>query len=322
MLSSPAVVLVDLNNALYRYYHTQNPITYNNQRMECVYSILKYIKRLSEGEVISDVGKVIVVADHKDKSFRGFVSPTYKSNRSEMDEELRSQESIIHEALSSYGFPLIKKAGVEADDSIGMLATYYGALGKRVVIVATDKDYHQLIDENISIYNPMSKTLYDVRKSEEKMLVTPNKVADLLALMGDKTDGINGIPGVGAKTAAKWLNQYGDLGNVIANSNDINGVVGESLRSNLDLLITNKSLTKIVTDQSLLLKSEIDLCNFTEPDMETYNSLKKMYKLNLDSAANGSKGFSLGFEEIPISAYEQDALNYSEAQHSETEFFF
>ncbi|MCP4010558.1 MAG: DNA polymerase I, partial [Proteobacteria bacterium] len=164
------------------------------------------------------------------------------------------------------GLPLICMPGVEADDVIGTLAAQATAQKLDVLIVTGDKDMAQLVNQHVTLIDTMKDQTLDARGVKDKFGVRPDQIIDYLALMGDSSDNIPGVPKVGPKTAVKWLNQYETVDNLMAHSEEIGGKVGESLRENLDLLIMSQALTTIKLDVDL--DYECDSLHFTEPDRE------------------------------------------------------
>jgi DNA polymerase-1 len=192
-----------------------------------------------------------VVFDAKGKTFRHQLYEAYKANRPLMDDDLQVQIEPLHQLIKAMGLPLIIETGVEADDVLGALAQYGEQQGFEVIISTGDKDMAQLVTENITLENSMSNTKMDIQGVIDKFGVKPEQIIDYLALMGDSSDNIPSIPKVGTKTAAKWLNKYQTLDNLVASANEIKGKVGENLRANLEQLKLSKQLTTIKTDLNL-----------------------------------------------------------------------
>jgi DNA polymerase-1 len=309
------VVLVDLHNALYRYYNTQDARIIDGQRVETVSASLNFIRKISEGHFTDVPDKVIVVSDSDELTFRHYLSPEYKGNRSPMDDELKSQLDLCNQALMAMGIPHLSKDGVEADDTIGMLSSYYASLGYRVVIVTADKDFYQLINSEIQVYNPRKKQIIDTDGCIERLMVEPQKVADLLAIMGDKVDNITGVKGAGLKTAAKWLNEYGSIQGIILNMNDIGGVVGSNLKESVEHLMTNLSLTKIQNNALFLTDADHAQINDAHRDEMLVAELMNKYRFK---AINSDSGQSLGMQNLPpLEAYS----DYVEVDSREFSFF-
>lgn len=282
----PLVILLDVNNALYRYFHTSTPRLFNEQRIETANAVLNYVKKLLNGVVHREPEKVIAVADNDEPTFRHYLFADYKSQREGMKPELARQEPICHQAIEALGVPVIRKSGVEADDAMGMLANYYGSKGYYVLMITTDKDMHQLITDNIHIFHPQKKVIIDADYTREYMGVEPSQVPDLLAIMGDKVDGVEGLFGVGQSIAGKWLAEHGCLEEIVRNMDDIPNVAGEKLRTHYQRLLFNKSLTTIQADPRFLTEKELRYVENHGRDEEKCKMIKKLYGLNTVDSGN------------------------------------
>jgi DNA polymerase-1 len=182
-----------------------------------------------------------------------------------MPDDLRVQIQPLHELIRALGLPLIIEHGVEADDVLGSLAQNAARQGFQVIISTGDKDMAQLVNEHITLENTMTNTVMDVQGVEDKFGVKPEQIIDYLALMGDAVDNIPGVPKVGPKTAAKWLQQYGTLDNLMAHADDIKGKIGDNLREALAQLPLSRALTTINCD--VALHYCLDDLKRGEPDM-------------------------------------------------------
>ncbi|MFV2057951.1 MAG: DNA polymerase I, partial [Thiohalomonadales bacterium] len=245
------LLLVDGSSFLFRAYHAMPPLT--NQQGEptgAVYGVISMLRRLLERYQPSHI---CVVFDAKGKTFRNDIYAEYKANRPPMPDELRVQIQPIHDIVSALGFPKLVIEGVEADDVIGTLATQASVLKMECVIVTGDKDMAQLVNEHVSLLNTMTDTFTDRDGVIDKFAVKPKQIIDYLALMGDSSDNIPGVPKVGPKTAAKWLKLYGDLDGVISHADEIKGKVGENLRASLSFLPMSYQLATIVCDVDLAM---------------------------------------------------------------------
>ena len=192
-----------------------------------------------------------VIFDAKGKTFRNDLYPLYKANRPPMPDELRMQIEPLHALIRALGLPLISVPQVEADDVIGTLARLASLEGLETIISTGDKDLAQLVDEQVRLINTMNDSVLDHAGVEKKFGVPPELIVDYLALMGDTSDNVPGVPKVGPKTAAKWLNQYGSLEQVIEHADEIKGKVGQSLRDSLDQLALSRELVTIKCDVDL-----------------------------------------------------------------------
>lgn len=249
MADPQPLILVDGSSYLYRAFHALPPLT--NSRGEptgAVYGVANMLRKL-----LADYRPqhIAVVFDAKGRTFRDDLYEQYKANRPPMPEELQAQIEPLHELVEAMGLPLLSVPGVEADDVIGTLAVQAAAKGIPVVISTGDKDMAQLVSDRISLINTMTGTVLDPAGVVAKFGVPPERIVDLLALMGDTSDNIPGIPKVGPKTAAKWLSEYGSLDAVLAHADEIKGKVGESLREHRERLPLARRLATIHTDLPL-----------------------------------------------------------------------
>ncbi len=194
---------------------------------------------------------VAVVFDPKGDTFRNEIYSEYKANRPPMPSELREQIQPIHDIIRALGLKLIIKAGVEADDVIGTLARMATDAKRDTIISSSDKDMAQLVNEHVTVVDSMSNKVLDPAGVREKFGVEPGQIIDLLALTGDTSDNIPGVPSVGPKTAAKWLGQYGSVSNLVEKAEEIGGKVGEKLRESLETLPMSQDLARIRTELEL-----------------------------------------------------------------------
>jgi DNA polymerase-1 len=241
--NSKPFILIDGSSYLYRAFHALPPLS--NSRGEptgAVYGVINMLRSLVKEYAPRHIA---VVFDARGKTFRDELFDQYKANRPPMPEELSRQVEPLHALVRALGLPLLQVSGVEADDVIGTLARQASAQGMETLISTGDKDMAQLVGSHVTLVNTMSHTVLDRTGVVEKFGVPPERIIDLLALMGDSSDNIPGIPGVGPKTAAKWLQEYGSLDEVIAHAAGIKGKVGEKLRANLDTLALSRQLATI-----------------------------------------------------------------------------
>ncbi|MGD8617855.1 MAG: DNA polymerase I [Gammaproteobacteria bacterium] len=248
--SSP-LLLVDGSSYLYRAYHVPNLQRLTNAAGEptgAVYGVINMLRSL-----IAEYRPehMAVVFDARGKTFRHDRYEQYKANRPSMPDDLAAQVEKLHALVRAMGLPLLQVAGVEADDVIGTLASQATQQGIETVISTGDKDMAQLVSPHVKLVNTMSQTTLDPAGVEEKFGVPPGLIIDFLALTGDSSDNIPGIPGVGPKTAARWLTSYGSLDAVIAHADEIKGKAGENLRANLQTLALARELTAIRCDLDL-----------------------------------------------------------------------
>ncbi|MBK2357022.1 DNA polymerase I [Francisella hispaniensis] len=248
------IVLVDGSSYLFRAYHALPHLT--NSQGEPTGAIIGVINMLKKLPIMYDTEYVAVVFDAKGKNFRHQLYPEYKAHRKDMDDELRVQIEPLHQIIKKMGFPVIIEDGVEADDVIGTLAQNLQKQGYQIIISTGDKDMAQLVTDNIVLYDSMKNVTTDVAGVLQKYQISPQQIIDYLALMGDSSDNIPGIPKVGPKTAVKWLQDYQNIDGIIANQQQIKGKVGENLRNNIDLLKLSYQLATIKCDLELDLTVE------------------------------------------------------------------
>ena len=191
------------------------------------------------------------VFDAKGPTFRDDLYPEYKAHRSPMPDDLRAQIEPIHEVVRLMGWKVLDVPGVEADDVIGTLAVIAAKQGIEVIVSSGDKDLAQLVNSHITIIDTMNGKRRDLAGVEAEFGVPPHLMVDFQTLVGDVIDNVPGVPKVGPKTAAKWLQQYGSLDAVVANADAIKGVVGENLKMSLNWLPMGRQLLTIKTDCEL-----------------------------------------------------------------------
>ena len=267
---TPPIILVDGSSYLFRAFHALPPLTNSkNQQTGAVYGVINMLRKL-RAEYQPEY--MAVVFDAKGKTFRHEMYPDYKGTRPKMPEELSSQIQPLHELIRAQGFPLISEEGVEADDVIGTLAAQASAEGRDMLVSTGDKDMAQLVSPHVTLINTMTNKVMDAAGVEEKFGVKPEQIIDYLALMGDTSDNIPGVPKVGPKTAVKWLAEYGTLDNLVEHADEITGKIGENLRNALEQLPLSKDLTTIRCDVEL--HESLEDLKIGEADTET---LEKIY---------------------------------------------
>ena len=253
-MTGKKLVLVDGSSYLYRAFHALPPLS--NSRGEPTGAVLGVINMLNKMVKEEAPERIAVVFDAPGRTFRDDLFDQYKAHRPPMPDELRSQLQPLLDAVQGMGLPLLRISGVEADDVIGTLARRGVAAGYEVLISTGDKDMAQLVSPGIGLVNTMSNTRLDRDGVKLKFDVYPEQMIDYLALVGDSSDNIPGVSGVGPKTAAKWLKQYQTLDALIANAAAITGKVGENLRAELPTLELSRKLATIDTDVTLDLSPD------------------------------------------------------------------
>jgi len=221
---------------------------------------------------------IAVVFDAPGKTFRDELFEQYKAHRAPMPDDLRTQTQPLLELVAALGLPLLRISGVEADDVIGTLAVQASAQDIDVLISTGDKDMAQLVNPHISLINTMTGSRLDREGVKAKFDVYPEQIIDYLSLVGDSSDNIPGVPKVGPKTAAKWLNEYQSLDNLLIHVQDITGKVGDSLRESTATLELSRKLATI--ECALKLDTTPEALLASEPAMETLRTLCQRYELN------------------------------------------
>ena len=240
------LVLVDGSSYLFRAYHGLPKLESPSKHPTgAIYGVLNMVRKLIRDE---QPDKVAVVFDAKGKTFRNDIYPEYKANRPPMPDDLRVQIEPLHEIIKAQGLPLISIEGVEADDVIGTMSHQAVEQGYDVLISTGDKDMAQLVNDNVRLINTMNNQVLDKEAVVEKFQVRADQIIDYLALMGDSSDNIPGVPKVGPKTAAKWIDEYGGLKGVMDNADQIKGKIGENLRESLEFLPMSYELATIRLD--------------------------------------------------------------------------
>ena len=243
----PPFILVDGSYYLFRTYHALPKTMENTQGLMTnairgtLNALLKLMRRYHPTHMA-------VCFDTKSPTFRHAMSEEYKANRPKMDVELAEQIPYIHRLVTALGIPLLRIEGAEADDIIGTLAYRAVAEGHHVVISTGDKDMMQLINDCVILEDSFTGKITDSAGVVEKFGINPNQMIDFLTLMGDSSDGIKGVPGIGKKTAKDLLNEYGDIDNMLKNVADIKGRAGKNLVEYVDDIPMNAQLATIVTD--------------------------------------------------------------------------
>ena len=269
-MSGVDLVLIDGSSYLYRAFHALPNLTNSQgEPTGALHGVLTMINKLVREQPAVRIG---VVFDAPGKTFRDEMYAEYKANRPPMPDELRDQVKPLLDAVKSMGLPLLQVAGVEADDVIGTLCRDAAANDLNVLVSTGDKDLAQLVNDNVTLVNTMNDSILDRAGVKAKFDVYPEQIIDYLALVGDSSDNIPGVPKVGAKTAAKWLNQYDSADGIIDSADEITGKVGESLRDNIEQLRLSQELATIRLDVKLPVAMD-DL----KPSPASLESLREIY---------------------------------------------
>lgn len=325
----PPFVLVDGSYFLFRAFHALPPLTtstgiHTNAIRGAISAIQKLMRRTQPTHMA-------VIFDTPEPTFRHELSPIYKGDRPSMPDELSQQIPYLHALIRALGIPLYMLPGAEADDIIGTLAKRAEAEGHQVLISTGDKDMAQLVTDKVTLEDSFKEKPMDVQGVFEKFGVWPNQMVDYLTLMGDASDGIMGVPGVGAKTAAKLLTEYGSLGGILENVDKIKGRVGQNIKDNVDGIAIDHQLASIVCDLDMgLTFADLKLCDpNTEELRRLYTELEFRNQLqSLDHPnnpnSNSYKQVSQAITQTPAAAEvateDQAQLSSSEDQLGEATY--
>lgn len=275
------LILVDGSSYLYRAYHAFPPLTNSaGEATGAMYGVLNMLRSLL---LQYQPSHVAVVFDAKGKTFRDELFENYKAHRPPMPEDLREQIEPLHNMVKAMGLPLLAVSGVEADDVIGTLAVQAEKAGKPVLISTGDKDMAQLVTPSVTLINTMNNTILGPQEVCDKYGIPPELIIDFLALMGDASDNIPGVPGVGEKTAQALLQGIGGLDSLYANLDKIAELsfrgaktMAPKLEQHKDVAYLSYQLATIKTDVELDLSSEQLTVN--EPDVDELHRLFSRYE--------------------------------------------
>ncbi|OKZ26367.1 MAG: DNA polymerase I [Prevotella sp. AG:487_50_53] len=284
--------LIDAYALIYRSYYAliKNPRI--NSKGFNTSAVMGFVNTLNEIMTKEQPTHIAVAFDHG-KTFRDEAFPQYKAQREETPEDIRRSVPVIKDIIVAMNIPALQADGFEADDIIGTLAVKAGGLGVETYMLTPDKDYGQLVRDNVFIYRPRHGGGYEKMGPKEVCakyaIDSPQRVIDLLALMGDSADNFPGCPGVGEKTAVKLIAQFGDVDNMLENTADIKGKLREKVESAVDDIRMSKFLATIRTDVPIDL--DLDSMRLGEPDeqklREIFNELE--FKTLADKILNKSK---------------------------------
>ncbi|MFK8910777.1 DNA polymerase I [Streptomyces sp. YS-3] len=251
----PRLLLMDGHSLAYRAFFAlpaENFTTGAGQPTNAVYGFMSMLANTLRDETPTHFA---VAFDVSRKTWRSEEFPEYKANRSKTPDEFRGQVELIGELLDAMNAPRFATEGFEADDIIATLATQAEAEGFEVLIVTGDRDSFQLVSEHVTVLYPTKGvselTRFTPEKVEEKYGLTPQQYPDFAALRGDPSDNLPGIPGVGEKTAAKWINQFGSFEQLVARADEVKGKAGQNFRDHLESVSLNRRLTEMVRDVEL-----------------------------------------------------------------------
>ena len=243
------LLLVDGSSYLYRAFHAMPDLRNGaGEPAGAIYGMVNMMRR-ARSELKAD--HIACVFDAKGKTFRDEMYSEYKAHRSPMPEDLVKQIEPIHAMVKALGWPVLMVSGVEADDVIGTLACQATQAGWETIISTGDKDLAQLVNSSVTLINTMTNEKLDIEGVKEKFGVPPELIVDYLSIIGDTVDNVPGVPKAGPKTANKWLAEFGNLDNLMANADQVKGVVGENLRAALTWLPQARQLITVKTDCDL-----------------------------------------------------------------------
>lgn len=283
--ANPSVVFLDAYNLIYRAYHGNQGNLTNSEGLptNAIYTTVKMLKKIPNQ--FNNLAYCVAVFDGG-KNFREELDANYKANRKPMPDDLKVQMPHIKEAFDILGWPSIKADNVEADDVIGTLALRASKANYNTYIISGDKDFRQIVSDNLHVLDTMQDVVYDPLTVKEKMGVGPENVVAYLALLGDSSDNVMGVDKVGKGTAAKLLNEYGSIDGIRNNQDKIKGKVGENLKlafengqidKNIELITLKTNLEISYTSKELRLK---------EVDQERWNNF--CLKMNFRSLLSNS----------------------------------
>ena len=299
--SGKHLILIDGSGFIFRAYHALPPLTKSDGTPTGAVSgycnmLFKLINELKEFKATH----IAVVFDHKDKTFRSNIYPDYKANRPAPPEDLVPQFQLIRDATEAFGFLAIDKKGYEADDIIATLAKNATEEGAIVTIFSSDKDLMQLVSDDIKMHDPIRNIFIDIARVEEKFGVTPDKVIDVQALIGDKVDNVPGVPGVGIKTASSLIAEFKTVENLVEKYEAID-------KDRIKNLISN-NINKIILSKKLvtLLKTVEINTNLHDLELGTLNLDKLLAFTKLMELNSLSKRISSQLEELNSSKTSKD----------------
>ncbi len=272
---SKRLLLIDGHSMAYRAFYAlpaENFTTASGQHTNAIYGFATMLLSLLSSEKPTHVA---VAFDVSRKTFRSEIFPEYKANRAKTPDEFRSQMSYLHELVTAFGIAQFEVEGFEADDILATIAKRAEKEGAEVLICTGDRDSFQLVNEKTTVLYP-KRGVSDLARMtpeavQEKYGMSPTQYPDFAALRGDPSDNLPSIPGVGEKTAAKWIVEYGSLKELLSNVDKVGGKVGQSLRDSIDNVIRNRELTQLVAEVPLDLS--IDALSWVGVDENHTNPL-------------------------------------------------
>ena len=309
-MSKPTLLLIDGHSLAFRAFYALSPDSFripSGQHTNAVHGFISMMLNILQNEKPTHLA---VAFDLSRSSFRTEEYPEYKGTRGETPPEFNGQTELLQEALEAMGIITLTKVNYEADDIIASLADQGSAAGYRVLIVSGDRDTFQLIQDDVTILYPVKGVMNLNRMTDEAVVekygIHAKQYPDLAALVGETSDNLPGVPGVGPKTAAKWLVQYGDLQGVLEAATEIPGKVGESLREHQGLAVRNRRLNHLVRDldigysfDAFVLKPvEEDKVRETFAKLHFRSLLERVLKARGTTGTSASKNVQEAVEEV------------------------
>ncbi|OFE17691.1 DNA polymerase I [Humibacillus sp. DSM 29435] len=304
------LLILDGHSLAYRAFFAlpvENFSTTTGQHTNAVYGFTSMLINMLRDE---EPSHVVVAFDLSRQTFRTEVYAEYKAGRAKSPDEFQGQVSLMHEVLDALRIKYVELPGYEADDIIATFATQAEEQGLDVLICSGDRDTFQLVSEKVTVLYPVRGVSEVWRMSpaaiEEKYGVPPTRYSDLAAMVGETSDNLPGVPGVGPKTAAKWINQFGDLDGIVAAIGQIKGKAGESLREHLDNVLRNRRLNQLVKDTPVgLTVPELERSQWSRDDVHTvfdgleFRVLRDRLFESVEAAApEADQGFDLDGEVV------------------------
>ncbi|MDU4244738.1 MAG: 5'-3' exonuclease H3TH domain-containing protein, partial [Varibaculum cambriense] len=255
MADKKTLLVIDGHSAAFRAFYALDPANFRTQEGQYTNAVFGFLRMLVKMLQEEQPDYLAVAFDVSRHSFRTDEYPEYKAGRKPTPPEFSGQVELIKEALAHLGITTLEQENIEADDILATLASRGSAAGIQVLVASGDRDTFQLSNEQVTVLYP-SRSITDLKRMtpgaiEEKYGVPPHRYPEIAALVGEKADNLPGVPGVGEKTAASWINKYDGLEGVIAHAADIGGKRGEDLRAHLEDVKRNRKLNALLTDLDL-----------------------------------------------------------------------
>lgn len=296
------IFLLDGYNLFYRCFYAVPPFTDpEGNPVNAIYGVAKMVAGFHESEKPDCLA---LVMDSREPNFRSKIYAEYKATRDRMPDDLRSQEPLLYELFASLGIPTIALGGFEADDIIGTFATKFGKdSDNSVYIVSGDKDLYQFVGENVAVYDTMKRVVARRKEAIEKFGVPPERVVDYLAIVGDASDNIPGIPGFGPKKAEALITQFGSLESIYENLDQITGKARETLENSREVAFLSKTLASI--DVNVPVELDLEAAKFASRPFLTPEAEAFFHRLGFksllpkrDVVMRDVTNLETGFEEV------------------------